>query len=206
MKLCLIRHGETIFNLENRLQGILEIDLSPKGRKEAEKLGILLKKERLLPNTVYSSPIKRARETAEIMNLDVPIVIREKLAGRSLGKLEGLTKAEIMIKYPGAMDSLKQWDGLPPGCRETLRDLFKRASDELQILCRIEERSDCVFVVTHSGVIEALSWGWLGIDAGSRLPFKIKNAGAVIMEGSPASGWQFLRAVEAGTNDWTDHA
>ena len=100
MRLLLIRHGESIANAEGRLQGHLDIPLSDRGRRQAERLA-----ERLAVLSVkalYTSPLLRAKGTAEIMSerLGLAIEQRAALMERNVGELEGLTREEIIARFP----------------------------------------------------------------------------------------------------------
>ena len=66
-KLVLIRHGQSIWNSENRFTGWVDVDLSEKGVKEAETAGLLLKSENILFDFYYTSLLKRAYRTLEII-------------------------------------------------------------------------------------------------------------------------------------------
>lgn len=134
MKLVLIRHGETVFNREERMQGTRDIELSDCGRSEAVELGKALRQEGILPRCIYTSPVKRARDTAHLLGFDVPVECVPGLRARGLGELEGMTKTEIRSRYPGAYEHLVHWDFYPPGGKECLRDLFQRAGQDIEHL------------------------------------------------------------------------
>lgn len=205
MKLCLIRHGETVYNIDERMQGVRDVELSPRGREEAVLLGKRLRDENIAPQRVYCSPVKRARDTAEQLGLPVPVVTIAGLRARNLGQLEGLTKSEIRSRFPGALEGLVQWDYLPPGGDETLGDIFRRAERDIGFLVEREESTGLLLAVTHSGVLEALVRGWLKVPGDRPLPFPLKNAGALLFNRIP-SGWQPERQIEIGTRDAYDGA
>lgn len=205
MKLCLIRHGETVYNIEERMQGVREIELSPRGMDEAIQLGNRLRDERIEPHRVYTSPVKRARDTAERLGLPAPVVPVDGLRARNLGDLEGLTKSEIRTRFPGALENLIRWDWLPPGGDETLRHMFQRAGRDLETLVERERQAGLLLAVTHSGVLEALVRGWLKIPDGGPLPFPLKNAGALLFDRT-SDGWKADRRIEVGTRDAYDGA
>lgn len=107
MYIIVTRHGQTDWNALERVQGQTDIELNDIGKKQAEKTGELIKNEKI--DLIITSPLKRARETAEIINLKigVPIIEENRLMERYYGKSEGLTKKEIKkIKetYPEIMD------------------------------------------------------------------------------------------------------
>jgi 2,3-bisphosphoglycerate-dependent phosphoglycerate mutase len=103
-KLVLIRHGESIWNKENRFTGFKDVDLSEKGREEAKAAGELLKKEGFTFDIAYTSVLKRAIRTLwtildELDLMWIPIVNSWKLNERHYGDLQGLNKSEMAEKF-----------------------------------------------------------------------------------------------------------
>jgi 2,3-bisphosphoglycerate-dependent phosphoglycerate mutase len=103
-KLVLIRHGESVWNKENRFTGWTDVDLSEKGVEEAKKAGEILKKEGYVFDLAYTSVLKRAIRTfwivMEKMDLMwIPVVKSWRLNERHYGALQGLNKAETAAKY-----------------------------------------------------------------------------------------------------------
>ncbi|NMA61810.1 MAG: histidine phosphatase family protein [Firmicutes bacterium] len=98
--LCLVRHGESTWNAERRVQGQLDPPLSPLGRRQAELVAQRLKKEPW--SVLYSSDLSRARQTAEVIaaQTGLSIQIEPLLRERSQGKREGLLLAEANELYP----------------------------------------------------------------------------------------------------------
>ena len=103
MRLVLVRHGESIWNKENRFTGWTDVELSDKGILEAHEAGILLKKQGYHFDIAYTSVLKRANDTLNIilkeMNLNIPINYNYKLNERHYGALQGLNKDETRNKY-----------------------------------------------------------------------------------------------------------
>jgi 2,3-bisphosphoglycerate-dependent phosphoglycerate mutase len=103
-KLVLMRHGESQWNLENRFTGWADVDLTDKGRDEAQKAGELLKTEGYAFDLCYTSVLKRAIRTAWIAldtmdTLYLPIVHSWRLNERHYGDLQGLNKSETADKF-----------------------------------------------------------------------------------------------------------
>jgi 2,3-bisphosphoglycerate-dependent phosphoglycerate mutase len=103
-KLALLRHGESIWNKENRFTGWTDVDLSEKGIQEAKQAGKVLKKEEYSFDVAFTSVLKRAIRTLWIvqdeMNLMwIPVNISWRLNERCYGALQGLNKAEMAAKY-----------------------------------------------------------------------------------------------------------
>lgn len=103
MKLVLLRHGESEWNKENRFTGWTDVDLSENGVKEAEDAGKLLKEKGYTFDVSFTSVLKRANRTLEIvlkeMNLDIPVHYSYRLNERHYGALQGLNKDEMKKKF-----------------------------------------------------------------------------------------------------------
>ncbi|MBF0502589.1 MAG: histidine phosphatase family protein [Candidatus Riflebacteria bacterium] len=205
MKICLIRHGETVFNREDRMQGARDIELSGRGLLEAVELGRRLASEGICPKRVYASPVKRAWDTAGRLGFNVPVISADGLRARGLGQLEGLTKNEIRERFPGAIERLIHWDWRPPGGCESLGDIYRRADSELTTLMNRERETGLLLAVTHSGVLEAIVRGWLSLEPTQPLPFPLKNAGAIMFHEGP-DGKRPDRVISVGELDAVDYA
>lgn len=103
MKLVLLRHGESVWNKENRFTGWTDVDLSENGVKEAENAGKLLKDKGYTFDVSFTSILKRANRTLEIvlkeMNLNIPVYYSYRLNERHYGALQGLNKDETRKKF-----------------------------------------------------------------------------------------------------------
>lgn len=104
MKLVLLRHGESVWNKENRFTGWTDVDLSAKGRKEAEAAGAILKAEGYSFDVAFTSVLKRAIRTLWIVldKMDlmwIPVYLSWELNERHYGGLQGLNKPETAEKY-----------------------------------------------------------------------------------------------------------
>jgi 2,3-bisphosphoglycerate-dependent phosphoglycerate mutase len=103
-KVVLLRHGESTWNKENRFTGWTDVDLSDKGREEAKKAGIVLKKEGFVFDIAYTSVLKRAIRTLwsvldEMDLMWIPVHNTWRLNERHYGALQGLNKSETAAKY-----------------------------------------------------------------------------------------------------------
>lgn len=103
-KVVLIRHGESVWNKENRFTGWTDVDLSEKGREEAKKAGQTLKNEGFIFDVAFTSVLKRAIRTLwtvldEMDLMWIPIKHSWRLNERHYGVLQGLNKAETAAKY-----------------------------------------------------------------------------------------------------------
>lgn len=111
-KLVLLRHGESVWNKENRFTGWTDVDLSEQGLQEAKAAGELLKKEGYTFDIAYTSVLKRAIRTLwitlDMMDLMwIPIHNEWRLNERHYGALQGLNKAETAQKH--SEDQVKIW-------------------------------------------------------------------------------------------------
>ena len=124
--LVLLRHGESIWNKENRFTGWTDVDLSEKGIREAKQAGQNLKKEGYFFDVAFTSVLKRAIRTLWIvqdeMNIMwIPVNISWRLNERHYGALQGLNKADMAAKY-GEKQVLKwrrSYDTRPPALEKT---------------------------------------------------------------------------------------
>ena len=111
MKLVLVRHGESIWNKENRFTGWTDVELSSRGIEEAKEAGILLKSKEYKFDIAYTSVLKRANDTLYIilkeLNMNIPIKYSYKLNERHYGALQGLNKDETRAKYGD--EQVKLW-------------------------------------------------------------------------------------------------
>jgi 2,3-bisphosphoglycerate-dependent phosphoglycerate mutase len=120
-KLVLIRHGQSVWNLENRFTGWTDVDLSPTGIEQAKQAGQLLKKHGYNFDAGFCSVLKRSIKTLDIVlegldQLWIPVQKSWRLNERFYGALQGLNKDETIVQY-GA-DQVHQWrrdpNALPP--------------------------------------------------------------------------------------------
>lgn len=139
--LILIRHGESQWNLENRFTGWVDVELSPKGIKEAEAAGIKLKDYKI--DKAYTSILKRAMNTYEIAmksagKTGIPVTRSKELNERHYGALQGLNKSETAKLYSDEQVHIwrRSYDVPPPtektemnpeGISESLKDTAARA-------------------------------------------------------------------------------
>ena len=104
IKLVLVRHGQSVWNLENRFTGWTDVELSNNGIKEAKEAGKLLKENEFTFDVAYTSVLKRANETLNIIlkelgEENIPIHYSWKLNERHYGALQGLNKDDTRKKY-----------------------------------------------------------------------------------------------------------
>ncbi len=157
MKLLLVRHGETDWNIKSRIQGRTDISLNGTGERQAEELGNMILWKKIPVAGIYTSKLNRARQTASIISemLDVPCQVEEGLEEMNLGIWEGrtwkLVQEEYSREYQNWQDN-RRYTRVPGG--ESYQDLLDRL---LPALARIlnKSRGDTL-VVTHSACIMTL--------------------------------------------------
>ena len=103
MKLILLRHGQSVWNKENRFTGWTDVDLSSKGVEEAINAGKIMKDNNITFDVAFSSVLLRAKKTLDLvlkeMNVNVPVYYSYRLNERHYGALQGLNKDETRKKY-----------------------------------------------------------------------------------------------------------
>ncbi len=139
-KLVLLRHGQSQWNLENKFTGWRDVPLTEKGIKEANNAGLLLKKNNIKINKVFSSVLERANKTAEIaikaseienLHKDGKLIYEkdQNLNERDYGDLVGLNKTETADKFGKEQVHIwrRSYDTPPPN-GESLKDVVNRVS------------------------------------------------------------------------------
>ncbi len=184
-RLLLVRHGETPWNLDGRLQGSTDVDLSEKGREQARLVGRRLSTTAI--DLAYSSNQSRARETAEIIleGRDVPLHAIPELRERSHGVFEGLTAKERRQRYPDlfAASLLNNLDFAPTG-GETFRQTNRRMAAWAQDF-RDAHLDSTVLVVGHGGTLRAAILGWLDLPDHTTFRFIMANCSLSIIDTYP---------------------
>lgn len=124
-KIVLLRHGESIWNQENRFTGWTDVDLTEKGVNEAIKAGDLLKENGFLFDRAYTSYLKRAIKTLDVVldRMDqnwIPVAKNWRLNEKHYGTLQGLNKTETAEKYGDAQVLIwrRSYDVAPPSLEE----------------------------------------------------------------------------------------
>jgi broad specificity phosphatase PhoE len=154
MRLILIRHGETNWNREKKVQGLSDIELNETGVRQANRLALSLKDEEI--KAIYTSPLKRAHETARIVGRfhGASIHVRRGLMEMNHGDFEGLHFHELRDRH---QDFLTQWItdpallGMPNG--ETLSELQGRAWPVMENILKKDQNA---LVVSHQFTLAAV--------------------------------------------------
>jgi len=162
-KLILARHGETMWNVGKVFRGRADVNLNEVGIKQAELLGKHLCNWDL--EAIYSSPVKRALDTANIVArcVEVAVCIAEGLTDFDFGEWQSLSEQEVKRLYP---DILNEWQSSPHKVRmpggENLDDVTKRTAEVVdEVLSRHHGN---VLLVSHRVVLKVLICSLLGLD------------------------------------------
>jgi probable phosphoglycerate mutase len=180
LNIILIRHGETAWNAERRLQGHLDIPLNAEGERQAKLLAEALAPESI--DLVAASDLQRARQTAQAVatTRNLPVHSEAGLRERCYGGFEGLLYSEIEQRFPVEFAA---WQGrdvdgvLPPGknCGETFRAFYTRATDAILALAHAHP-GRTIAMVAHGGVLECAYRMALGLSLETPRDFKVFNA------------------------------
>ena len=143
-----IRHGETEYNRQGRVQGHLDIPLNEKGMSQAEKAREICKDKEI--DVIYCSPLQRAFKTAEIINEyhNVEIVIDERLIELHMGSVQGKTIDDCTKEELDYAFEKPEKNG-----GESLKHLFERV---IAVYEEIKDLNKNVLIVSHGGVYRAL--------------------------------------------------
>lgn len=180
----LIRHGESVWNGERRIQGNQDPPLSLRGRRQAELLARCLNVHLPSAAAVYTSPLRRAAETAETVRAatGVPVFPEPDLREMCLGKWEGMTVPEIQAAFPGTYEA---WLADPlanpaPG-GEHLEAFAGRVNQAVARVQAAQPGKD-VILVSHGGPIKALLCHVLGLEVRSLFRIKQDNTAVSLVE------------------------
>ncbi len=152
-EILVIRHGETDWNAQGRLQGILDTPLNSNGLRQAQEAGHSLKSQGI--QCIYASPMLRARKTAEIISetIGVPLVFREDLREKDFGEMQGLRVDEIDALYGDMLWEMRSILDLAPPGGESSREVIERLEPVIE---EIEGLGQRVLIVTHGAVARVL--------------------------------------------------
>lgn len=191
MKLYLVRHGETDWNREGRMQGRKEVDINLFGLRQAH---LCAKRLKHIPfDCAYTSPQSRAIQTAEIITRNHNLTLNKhpNLQEIHLGSWEGLTWSDVKKKHRGLMDDMnreKKMANIHGG--ETYEDVIDRAMGFIDDIEETDLKN--VLVVTHGGVIKSMVTHILGLSIEKRSNFHITNTSVSVLERDKAGKWKVL--------------
>lgn len=190
-RLCIVRHGETAWNAEHRVQGQLDVPLNAIGFAQADAVARALATEKF--SAIYSSDLSRALQTARPVASALAMkVIQEKtLRERHYGIFESLTYAEVKTRFP---EDYARFERREPDYAfrsgESLREFSARSIAVIEKIAR-ENTGSNVLVVTHGGVLDKLYRFVTGLPLSAPREFAIPNCGINRVE-TGAQGWRVL--------------
>ena len=155
IKILLVRHGETSWNLEGRFQGRSDVPLNEKGKEQANALAFALRGESL--KAIYSSPLVRAKETARTIKAfhpSVPLYEEEGLMEMDLGEFEGIEGPRWAAQYA---EFRTAWKENPASVRmpggESLHEVQVRAVSALERIANAYPSETTLLLCSHNFVI-----------------------------------------------------
>jgi len=205
---CLVRHGETAWNAEGRVQGQLDVPLNGVGLAQARAVASVLCAERF--DALYSSDLVRVTQTAEPLAqlLKLPLRTDARLRERHYGMFQTLTYAEVKVKHPEdyARFRAKELDyDFRTG--ESLRAFYDRSIACLRGIAA-RHPGESVLVFTHGGVLEMAYRFAKGLDLRTVRDFEIPNAALnrLAIDGDAWSvlAWADCAHLEAALDDLPD--
>ena len=205
-RIIAVRHGETAWNVDARIQGQLDIQLNDTGRWQARRVGRALASEQLA--AIYSSDLGRAHETARAIAeaARIPVVAHPGLRERRFGLFEGKTFDEIHTTWPEQASCWKkripEWQ--PPEGGESLLQLRERVTRTVGDLAS-RHCGQQIAVVAHGGVLDALYRVATGQEVNSPRTWQLPN-GAInrllwTPEGFTLVGWSDTQHLEHAAHD-----
>jgi probable phosphoglycerate mutase len=190
-RILAIRHGETAWNVDTRIQGHLDIALNDTGRGQAARLARALAARGEPLAAVYSSDLQRAWDTARALAeaTGAPLVPHTGLRERHFGRLQGLTYADIAARHPEDAQRWRMRDPhwVPEG-GESLHALHQRVLQTVHALAAAHP-GEQIAIVSHGGVLDSLYRAAVGIELSAPRTWKITNTAV----------HRFLRSGEALT-------
>jgi len=161
MKLILVRHGQSTYNLENRFTGWKNVDLTDLGRDEALRAGQILKNNSFKLDYAYTSNLKRAQNTLDIifktMDIKVKTINSELLNERDYGDLVGQNKLEAAEKFgPDQVQIWRRSYDVPPPGGESLKMTCDRTLPYFNKILKKVIKGNNIIIGAHGNSIRAI--------------------------------------------------
>lgn len=179
IELLIVRHGQSVGDIENRFEGRADLPLTELGKNQADKLANWLS-TRYKFDEIISSPLIRASETANIIGnkLNVKVSFDDRLLEYNKGVIDGLLKEEADKKYPLPEGGRKYYERIEKG--ESIIDLRARAEEFLaELLGNLKkDNSDKkLLIVSHGSLISQLITSFLKLPIDSKVHFSTGDTG-----------------------------
>lgn len=200
-----VRHGETAWNVDTRIQGHLDIPLNDTGRWQARRMAAALADEPIA--AIYSSDLRRAHETAQALGEAVGVAVQTDtgLRERGFGSFQGLTFKEIEARWPDlALRWRKRDPSFGPEGGETLASFYARVVEAATRLAR-RHPGEAIALVAHGGVLDCLYRLASGVSLQAPRTWELGNASINRLlyngEGFVLVGWGDTQHLADGTRD-----
>ena len=180
MRLYLVRHGQTSWNISGRAQGHTDIHLDPTGLDQAARVGEAFMD--IAVDRVISSDLSRSAQTAAPISkaTGIPLELRSDLRERSFGEWEGLSFTEVTarLQQKAADNGISPQEVRPPG-GESFQDVWDRLDPIYNMLCNAE---GSIVVVSHGGTLSLLAAKLIRGTLDTSRAFRLANTGITEME------------------------
>jgi probable phosphoglycerate mutase len=193
-RICVARHGETDWNTAGILQGWLDVPMNERGRQQAREFADAFAGAGF--SRMYTSPLRRARESAEIIAVRLglpPPVGHDGLKERNFGVIQGIPKAELAELDPALLEKILKRN---PACSfaqgESMDEFATRVLNAV-VEIGAENAGECVLVITHGWVLDVIARHINGLPRSAILHIKPKNGECLWIEATredirPAKG------------------
>jgi len=206
-RIIAIRHGETTWNVDTRIQGHLDIPLNDTGHRQAERMALALKDSPI--TAIYASDLTRAWDTAHYLGraLGLDVTREEGLRERGFGEFQGKTYAEIEASLPEQSERWRKRDPefAPPG-GESLLALRSRVVETAERLAA-QHPGELIALVGHGGVMDVLYRAATRLDIQAPRTWALGNTAINRLlwtpEGFTLVGWADTQHLEDEARDDT---
>lgn len=180
LEIILIRHGQTDWNRDRRIMGRLPIPLNARGRRETRATGRIL--SRFVIDRIYTSPLRRAMETAREVARGRRIKIEKTAAAAEIhyGRWVGKTFDEVSDDKNYKLYHTTPKRAHPPG-GEPMVAVQRRAVGLIERLRKKHRRGGRIIVVSHADVIKSILVRYLGLDLNDLLKLRVDNASLSVL-------------------------
>ncbi|MBT9459565.1 MAG: histidine phosphatase family protein [Burkholderiaceae bacterium] len=204
-RILAIRHGETAWNVDSRIQGHLDIPLNAVGREQARRLALSVAGEDL--TAIYCSDLSRAHATASAVaeSVGLPLSVDKGLRERSFGAFEGLSFKEIEQRWPDQALRWRQRDPLfAAEGGENLQTFYARCVGAVRVLAE-RHAGEHIAVVAHGGVMDCLYRAASRLELHAPRSWELGNASInrllYMPEGFTLVGWNDKSHLEGPALD-----
>ncbi len=185
MRIVCVRHGETDWNKQGMIQGVTDTSLNENGLRAAREFADSLVEAGESFDKVYTSPLKRAYETGEVVakTFDIPIFTKDGLKELCFGKFESLTWDQVRARYTGEFEywNVHRKEASPPEGES----YFHKSGDiiaSMKEIIKESDENDEILVVSHSASLKALLFPIRHVDYNDMLKrFPMGNLQKIVL-------------------------